>query len=234
MTRYGQVCPIALAAEILAERWTPLILREIVLSGHYRFSEIRHGVGRISQSLLSERLRELERAGIVETRPNPAGRGSEYHPTVAGRELESFLDDLAIWAQHWIELRAEDLDPAYVMQGLHVNLRRDRLPARRTTIRFEFRDSERIYWLVLDREAPELCFHDPGYEVDLVVRSDVDCLTRVYLGRGLLGDALASGRLKVDGDGDLARRMPDWLGLSRYAPHARPVPISPGAPLATR
>ncbi len=227
MTRYGQSCPIALAAEVLAERWTPLILREIVLAGHYRFSEIQHGIGRISQSLLVDRLRDLQRAGIVEVRPNPGGRGFEYHPTVAGRELEQFLDDLAIWAQRWIELRAEDLDPAYVMQGLHVNLRRERLPAHRMTIRFEFLDAERVYWLVLDREAPELCFHDPGHQVDLVVRADVDCLTRVYLGRLRLGDALDNGRIRIDGAADLARRLPDWLGMSRYAPYARPPATAP-------
>ena len=125
MQGYGQFCPIALGAEVFAERWTPLILREIVLFDRHHFTEIQHGVGRISQSLLSTRLRTLEAAGVIERRPNRLGRGWEYHPTPAGRELETVLNELGIWAQHWIELREEDCDPSYLMQTLHAILQSD-------------------------------------------------------------------------------------------------------------
>ena len=128
--RYQQICPVSLASEVIAERWTPLILREIVLFNQTHFSEIQRGVGRISQSLLAERLRTLEAAGIVERRPNRAGRGWTYHPTEAGRELETVLNELGIWAQHWIELRREHCDPPYLMTTVHSLLQVDRLPER--------------------------------------------------------------------------------------------------------
>src|SRR5258705_436062 len=108
---------------------TPLILREIVLFDRHHFSEIQHGVGRISQSLLSQRLRTLEAAGVIERRPNRTGRGSEYHPTAAGRELETVLNELGIWAQHWLELRQQDCEPSYLMMTTHAILRPERLPA---------------------------------------------------------------------------------------------------------
>src|SRR6266540_1441020 len=105
LVRYQQICPVSLASEVLAERWTPLILREIVLFDKHHFSAIQRGVGRISQNLLAQRLRTLDEAGVIERTPNRSGRGSEYYPTAAGRELETVLNQLGIWAQHWIELR---------------------------------------------------------------------------------------------------------------------------------
>ena len=162
VVRYQQICPVSLASEVLAERWTPLILREIVLFDRHHFSEIQHGVGRISQSLLSARLRTLEAAGVIERRPNPLGRGWEYHPTRAGRELETVLNELGIWAQHWIELRQEDCDPAYLMQTVHAVLRLDRLPRTPRPSGSSSRATPKIYWLILGGEQPELCFNDPG------------------------------------------------------------------------
>ena len=217
---YRQSCPIALAAEVLAERWTPLIVREIVLMGHHRFGEIHQSLPRLSESLLSERLKTLERAGIIERLLNPAGRGSEYHPTPAGSELLQILDDLGIWAQRWIELRKEDCDPAYLMQTIHTLLKTDQLPAMQSVVRFDFKGELRTYWLVLDRTSSELCFHDPGRDVEMVVSADLEALTRVVLGRRPLGDAIGSGEIELDGRPDLVRSFPRWLGLSRYAPYA--------------
>ena len=225
--KYEQVCPVSLAAEVLAERWTPLILREIVLFDRHHFSEIQHGVGRISQSLLSTRLRTLEEAGVIERRPNRAGRGWEYHPTVAGRELETVLNELGIWAQHWIDLRREDCDPAYLMMTVHAILRPDRLPAGPVAVRFEFLADSKIYWLVIDGSAPELCYFDPGREVDLVVRADEQALGRVVLGRARIGDAIAGGHVALDGRPDLVRSFPSWLGPTRYARFAEPKPLQP-------
>jgi DNA-binding HxlR family transcriptional regulator len=226
--RYQQICPVSLASEVIAERWTPLILREIVLFGNHHFSEIQRGVGRISQSLLAQRLRTLEEAGVIERRPNRAGRGWEYYPTAAGRELETVLNELGIWAQHWIELRREDCDPAYLMLTVQSLLDHDRLPERRLTVRFEFTQHPKIYWLVLDGGDPELCYNDPGREVDLVIKVDERAFGQVLLGRARFADAVARGDIQLDGPADLVRGFPRWLGPSRFAKHAL---LTPGEPI---
>ena len=225
--KYEQVCPVSLASEVLAERWTPLILREIVLFDRHHFSEIQRHAGRISQTLLSTRLRSLEEAGVIERRPNRNGRGWEYHATPAGQELETVLNELGIWAQHWIELRREDCDPAYIMLTVQSILVPARLPAAPVTVRFEFLDDPKIYWLVMDGPQPELCYFDPGREVDLVVRVDERVFGNVILGRGRLDDAIRDGAVRLDGRPDLVRTFPAWLGPTRFARHARPVPARP-------
>ena len=211
---------MSLASEVIAERWTPLILREIVLFDRHHFSEIQRGVGRISQSLLTARLRTLETAGVIERRPNVAGRGWEYHPTRAGHELEQVLNDFGIWAQHWIELREEDCDPAYLMQTLHAILRLDRLPATPVTVRFEFRRQPKIYWLVVEGDHPELCYNDPGREVDLVVSVDEQAFGAVILGRARFSDAMDRGEIQLDGPPALVRAFPSWIGETRFAKYA--------------
>jgi DNA-binding HxlR family transcriptional regulator len=222
--KYEQVCPVSLASEVLAERWTPLILREIVLFDRHHFSEIQHGVGRISQSLLVSRLRTLEEAGVISRRPNRSGRGWEYHATAAGRELETVLNELGIWAQHWIELRREDCDPAYLMQTVHSLLLPDRLPLGPVTVRFEFTGEPKMYWLVIDGPQPELCYYDPGRESDLVVRLDEQAFGRVILGRARFADAVDDGTIRLDGRPDLVRSFPSWLGVTRFARYATPIP----------
>ncbi len=217
---------MSLASEVLAERCTPLILREIVLFDRHHFSEIQHGVGRISQSLLSARLRSLEEAGVIERHPNRGGRGWEYHPTRAGRELEKVLNELGIWAQHWIELRREDCDPAYLMQTVHAILLPERLPASPVTVRFEFLGEAKIYWLVIDGPQPELCYYDPGRESDLVVRLDERAFGNVILGRARLSDAIRDGSVRLEGRPDLVRSFPTWLGVTRFARYALPAPAS--------
>jgi DNA-binding HxlR family transcriptional regulator len=223
--KYEQVCPVSLASEVIAERWTPLILREIVLFDRHHFSEIQQGVGRISQSLLVERLRTLVEAGIVERRPNRSGRGWEYHPTDAGRDLETVLNELGIWAQHWIELREQDCDPAYLMQTVHAILLRDRLPPGPVTVRFEFTGQAKIYWLVIDGPEPELCYNDPGRDSDLVVRLDEQAFGNVVLGRARFADAVELGSIRLDGPPDLVRAFPTWLGVTRFARYALPQPL---------
>ena len=220
--KYEQVCPVSLASEVLAERWTPLILREIVLFDRHHFTEIQHGVGRISQSLLAQRLRSLQDAGVLERRPNRAGRGWEYHPTLAGRELETVLNELGIWAQHWIELRQQDCDPAYLMQTVHAILKPDKLPVGPVTVRFEFMAQPKIYWLVIDGSKPELCYYDPGRESDLVIHLDEQAFGKVLLGRMAFGDAVRDGDIQLDGRPDLVRSFPTWLGVTRFARYALP------------
>ena len=231
--RYQQICPVSLASEVIAERWTPLILREIVLFDRHHFSEIQHGVGRISQSLLSARLRTLEAAGVIERRPNRLGRGWEYHPTRAGRELETVLNELGIWAQHWIELRQEDCDPAYLMQTVHAVLRLDRLPRTPLTVRFEFTEHPKIYWLVLGGQQPELCYYDPGRDAELVVTADERALGSVLLGRLPFTEAVGRGDIRFDGPPGLVRAFPTWLGLTRFAKYALPGQFSGRDGIAT-
>ena len=199
----------------------PLILCEIVLMGRRRYGELHAALPRVSESLLVERLRTLEEFGVIERHPNPHGRGFEYHPTTAGRELLTVLDAMGIWAQRWIELRREDCDPAYVMQSIHVLLQADRLPPGTTVVRFDLEPDARTYWLLLEREGSELCFHEPGRDVDLVVTADVEALTKVILGRMRLGDAMADGLVRLDGPREFVRTFPNWFGLSRYAQYAR-------------
>ena len=213
---------MSLASEVLAERWTPLILREIVLFDRHHFSEIQRGVGRMSQSLLATRLRTLEDAGVIERRPNRAGRGWEYHPTQAGRELETVLNELGIWAQHWIELRRADCDPAYLMQTVHSLLLPDRLPRHAVTVRFEFLTQPKTYWLVIDGPQPELCYYDPGRETDLLVRLDEQVFGNVILGRTRFAEAVARGAIQLEGPPDLVRAFPTWLGVTRFAKYALP------------
>jgi DNA-binding HxlR family transcriptional regulator len=221
MTTYGQFCPIALASAVVAERWTPLILRELLLVGARRFNEIQQGVGAISQSVLVSRLEELERAGLIERRRNRGGRGFEYHPTAAALEFEPLLRQFAAWAQRWIEIREVDCDPAYLMTAVTNLLQVERLPLDSLVVRFDLRPAVRPYWLILDRSRPELCFHDPGRDIALVIAADLAALADVIMGQRRWSDAVASGAIEIDGNAELARRLPDWIGLSVWAPYGR-------------
>ncbi|MEO8625746.1 MAG: helix-turn-helix domain-containing protein [Candidatus Limnocylindrales bacterium] len=192
----------------------------------HHFTEIQRGVGRISQSLLAARLRTLEGAGVIERRPNPWGRGWEYHPTPAGQELEKVLNELGIWAQHWVELKQEHCDPAYLMTTVYDLLRPEKLPKTQTTVRFEFTLNPKQYWLLMGGESgpnPELCYFDPGRESDLVVRVDEQAFGNVLLGRARYEDAVDRGEIKLDGSPALVKAFPTWLYNTRYAKYALPI-----------
>src|SRR5256712_12218182 len=198
MDGYGQFCPVARASEVFAERWTPLILRELMSDRHH-FNEILKGLHGASPTLLGERLRRLERAGIVETRPNPGGRGSTYYLTPSGTQLAAVVRALGAWGQQWLELRREHCDPDGLMWAGFTHLAPESPPAERQAGRFEFREPRRTYWLVLRRPDPDLCFNDPGFCDDVVVRGDLESLVRAYLGPLELRDALVGRLLEVDG-----------------------------------
>jgi len=228
MSVYGQFCPVARASEVFAERWTPLILREVG-AGHHHFSEILKGLHRVSPSVLGQRLKTLERAGVVEARPNPAGRGSTYHLTEAGAQFSELIKLLGVWGQNWLEVGPEHLDPDFLMWKLFQHLERERLPAKRKVVRFEFDGLGRRYWLVLRRDDPDLCHSDPGFGDDLVVRANLEALVRVHLGQLSLADAQRGGRVRLEGSRDLARGMADWFPRSTFAAHARAVRFDPRA-----
>jgi DNA-binding HxlR family transcriptional regulator len=225
MRTYGQYCPIARASEVLAERWTPIILRNLNL-GCRTFTEIAAGAPGLSRALLSKRLKELELAGLVEISPKPNSHGSVYQPTHAGRDLGSVFGAMASWAEKWLEVSAHHADPDYVLWSwCFMFLRRDRLPHRRVLVRFEFKDqpaSKRRLWILIDAGEAEVCRTDPGFDEDIIVYVD-QALTfaRWHLGLVTWGEALRSGHLRVTGNRDLARALPTWNAGPEVHAHDR-------------
>jgi DNA-binding HxlR family transcriptional regulator len=225
---YGQFCPIALGSEIFAQRWTPLILRELLLGSH-TFSQLQRGLPRISRNLLVQRLEFLVEAGVVERRARLGGRGFDYYPTQAGEELRPVVVALGSWGYKWTaqELRPENIDAGLLMWFLRRRVRTEHLPDERAVIRFEFRgqgshsawlDDEQSFWLVLDKPEVELCLTDPGFEVALVVRADLAAMIHVYLGHVSLASAIRSGSVEVSGSRALRAGFREWLGISPFSP----------------
>jgi DNA-binding HxlR family transcriptional regulator len=227
MTSYGQVCPVAQALQIVGERWTLLIIREL-LCGNYRFNQLLNGVPLMSRSLLAQRLRTLEEAGLVERRELGAGRtGVEYRLTPPARELEPIVMGLGVWGQRWARqnVRTADLDPVLLMWDLHRGLHLDRLPQQQTTVSFWLRDVEAKrsrYWLRVKRPAVELCLTNPGFEEDLRVQTTVRTLVDVWMGEKPLAQALRSKAIEVEGAPKLVREFPKWLKLNTFSRVPRP------------
>lgn len=217
MGEYGQYCPVAKGAEVFAERWTPLVIRNLYIDCH-SFSEILAGVPHMSRTLLAQRLRSLERDGIIEARPNPKGRGSLYYLTPAGQELTRVCIELGTWAARWLHLRPQDMDPYVVLWGWMKFIKPERLPNRRVVVRFDLHDRPKEpFWLLLDRRECEVCIKPPGFDEDIVVRTDCETLTLVHMGRLALAEAVRSGRWQMDGPSQLVRALPSWGGLSYFA-----------------
>jgi len=236
MKGYGQFCPIAVACETFAERWTPLILREL-LAGSRRFNEIRQGIPLISRTLLGQRLRQLEDAGVVTSKRLARGRGREYAPTRAAEEFREVLERLGAWGQRWstTQFDPENVDLMMLMWNVRRRIALDRLPARRVVVRFEFRaypprcHALRTCWLILEQQGPDVCLKDPGFDVDLVVTADATTMARVWTGALTFAQALRSSGLRVDGPRDLVRAFPTWLLLSHFAAVERPARRLSGA-----
>lgn len=227
MDGYGQFCPVSLAAEIFARRWTPLIVREL-LTGCTRFNEIRRGIPNITASVLSRRLDELAIAGIIERREDEGGM--QYVLTTAGQELRPVVEQLGLWGRRWLptDYREQDLDPRLLVWDIHRNLRLEEVPER-TIIELHFPDAPaeyRAYWLIVTPESAEVCLTHPGGEIDAHVSSDVRTLTNIWMGNTTWTAALRAGTLKVAGSSELRRALPRWLKLNVFAP-VQPVAGSP-------
>jgi len=217
MKGYGQYCPIAKAAEVFAERWTPLVVRNLYL-GAETFSEILEGVPRMSRTLLADRLRTLERQGIVTHQRSASGRGGRYHLTPAGRELADVCLALGEWGARWLEVTPVDHDPFVVLWAWKRLVAVDRLPAHRVVVRFALTDRPRDrFWLLLARDGVELCVRPPGLDEDLVVTTDTETLVRVHMGRLELREAERRELWRTEGTPELVRAFPTWGGLSEFA-----------------
>jgi DNA-binding HxlR family transcriptional regulator len=218
---YGQFCPVAMAAEIVCSRWTALVLREL-LCGTTRFNDLRRGVPLMSPSLLSKRLKDLEDAGIVVAVPTGQRGSSDYKLTAAGEDLRPVVMSLGIWGQRWVEssLSLKNLDPSLLMWDMRRHLDPTPLPPRRCTIGFlfpELESNKQSWWLVVDGGTVDLCSTDPGFEVDLFVRSSLRSMTAVWMGLSTVQNEVDAGQIDLIGDRSVARSMQTWLGLSPFA-----------------
>ena len=219
MGAYGQYCPIAKAAEIVAERWTPLIIRELA-AGSSRFNDLERGLPGISRSLLVQRLRYLQHTSIVERHPIGKGRVGEYRLTGAGQEMWQIVDKLGEWGVRWAfpEPSARELDPVLLLWFMRRRIDRDLLPPHRIVVQFDFRGAgRRTLWLLLERTDISVCLQHPGFETDLLVSADLNAFERVWFGRLTFAEAIRQGLIELDGPTALTRAFPNWLQLSHFA-----------------
>jgi DNA-binding HxlR family transcriptional regulator len=219
MKSYGQFCPVAQALEVLAERWTLLVVRELLM-GSTRFTEIARGVPLMSRTLLSDRLQTLQDYRIVERREGDGG--PEYHLTTRGRELWPVVETIGRWgkAHATRDMRAEHLDSKLLMWDLQRRLHFERVPIEKTVVLFRLQDpheGEKRYWLHLARPEADLCLTSAGFAPDLTVESDLRVLTEVWMGTRALKQALREQTVRLTGPAHLKREFPDWLMLSVFA-----------------
>jgi DNA-binding HxlR family transcriptional regulator len=218
---YKQFCPVAMAAEVLCTRWTMVLLREL-LAGSTRFNDLRRGVPKMSPTLLAQRLRDLEQAGIVARRPlKKEKKLFEYRLTEAGEDLRPLIVTMGTWGQRWVEsqLSLRNLDPSLLMWDMRRNLNPAPLPNQRVVVQFLYRDlpkSKQDWWLVVEPDGEvDLCWSEPGFEVDLYVSSDLKTMTAIWMGLQTVKEA--GDAVKLDGNRKLRSTMQTWLGLSPFA-----------------
>lgn len=221
----NQFCPVAMAAEILCTRWTMLVIRELI-AGSTRFNDLRRGVPRMSPALLSQRLKELEAAGIVARVALTADPAIlEYRLTPAGRELAPLVEAFGVWGQRWVdgELSLQRLDYDLLMWDMRRSLDPSPMPKRRCVIQFLFRDvPDRTGWIIVDPpDLVDLCAVDPGFDVDLYVSTDLRTLTAIWMGMDSVRVAVSTERMMLTGNQQLAADMQKWLGLSVFAKERR-------------
>lgn len=214
---------MAKAIDIIGERWTPLVLREL-LAGGRRFSDIRRGVPLMSPALLTKRLKDLEAGGVVERVPVEGTRTHEYRLTPAGEKLRPIIVGLAVWGLKWVEdrLGKDDLDAGVLMWDIRGRINPEALPDTRpgeqTVMQFDFPDAPRtlrLWWLVISDGETDLCTSDPGHEVDLFITADLLSMVEVWLGREPLKHALRDGRIELIGSRALERSIASWMPLSQ-------------------
>jgi DNA-binding HxlR family transcriptional regulator len=217
MSRYGQYCPITRALEVLGDRWTLLVVRDLLV-GATRFNELARGLPGISRGLLSKRLDQLERDGLVQR------DGTAYRPTAACEELRPLIFGLAEWGARWAfgEPRPDELDPTLLMWSIRGGIDPAPFGGRRVVLHVEVPDARRPrFWFVVDPDDVSLCFTDPGHDVDATVSSSLGVLYQVWEGVIELSAAVRAGLVTLTGRRDVLLRLPDVLVLSPVAPYVR-------------
>jgi len=209
---YGQYCPISRALEVLGERWSLLIVRDL-LCGATRFNELARGLPGLSRTLLAKRLRQLVKAGIVDH------TGSDYVLTEAGWKLKPVVFGLGEWGAQWAfeDPRAEEMDPELLVWWMHGRVDTSELPGQRHVLKVAFSDHPQTFWIVVERGEPSVCTIDPGYPVDLTMCGSLPDLYRVWLGRVPVATAVRRGLLVVEGSRAWTRRLSRILQLSPAA-----------------
>jgi DNA-binding HxlR family transcriptional regulator len=219
MRGYGQFCPVAKGAEVFAERWTPLVLREL-LCGSTHFNDLHRGVPLMSRTLLSLRLKQLEEISVVKRKNGP--KGQEYHLTQAGKEFAPIVACLGEWGQRWFRSKfgPDELDVRTLVWDMHRTVKSEAFPPGRISVQLDFSDlpvSNRTWWLVCDHGEVSICPTDPGFEVNLFVATDLRTMTRVWMGDIPVRVALSSGGIELEGSREFRQRFERWLGLSGFA-----------------
>jgi DNA-binding HxlR family transcriptional regulator len=219
MSGYNQFCPVARACEVLTDRWTPLVLRELLLGSHH-FNELRKGVPLMSRSLLATRLRQLEDAGVVQSEPKANGRGRAYYLTPAGEQARAIIDQLAVWGDQWLKspLQPSDMDVNLLMWDVHRCLEVQDLGRRQVVVKFIFRNLPRAqrqmatWWLIVTRDQVDLCITNPGHDVAVTLRADLPTFMQFWVGRAAWNESLKRGLFEVEGSRDDASAFAEWLG----------------------
>lgn len=223
MKHYGQYCPIARTSELFAERWTPIIVRNL-LTGCRTFAELQAGAPGISKALLAQRLDLLLRAGILTAEPVAFGRGRTYALTAKGRELKAITDAMGAWGARWLELEGHDIDASYVLWATCRLVELDRIPGDGLVVRVDLADRPaEPFWLLLRQPHAEVCSTYPGLAEDVVVTTDSETLARWHLRHLTYDDAVQSGRMRIEG---LASRRTAFVDSIRPSPFAKIVPVA--------
>jgi DNA-binding HxlR family transcriptional regulator len=221
---YGQYCPIARAAELLADRWTVLIVREL-LADETHFNDLERGLPGISRSLLAERLSRLVQAGVLERRAASRGMRVEYRLTTAGQELQQLIDTLGSWGARWAfgDPHPDELDPILLLWWIRRRVNLDQIPRPRIVIEFDFPGASpnRYYWLVIEPTGASVCLQNPGFDIDLMIKADLAAFYRVWLGHTTFVAAVRQGEVRVDGIPADIRALQHWFAWSPMADTVR-------------
>ncbi len=221
MTKYGQFCPVTRSLEILGERWTLLIVRDLV-TGVRHFNELSRGLPKLSRGLLAKRLRHLEEMGLVE-RVVLGDRQTEYRLTDAGEATRPIVEALIAWGAHWAleQPMSDELDPVLLMWWLRRRVLAEALPLERVVVQFDFHGDPKSYWLVLERRDVSVCFTPPNFDVNVWVIADLSSFYQVWLGKLPFAGAVEKGSIEVKSLPALERAFPGWFAWSPAAEAVR-------------
>lgn len=213
MKTYGQFCPLAQAAQLLCERWTLIIVRELI-AGSTRFSELQKGVPLMSPTLLSTRLKHLLKAGVIEL---GGVRGNHtYNLTQAGKELQPMVELLGAWGHRWArsDLKNGDLDAGLLMWDMRRSVDPSIFPRHRIVVQFEYPDAPKgakDWWLVSEDGEIDLCLKDHGFDVDVLIKCSLEVMTKIWICEQKFGDAVKAGDIEIKGDTKLVKKIEKWL-----------------------